>query len=220
MVLVFDIAGVSVAGVQLPLSSRVFEEYQNHLPESLASAAQVRKEDYVAGRLCAFKASALLGLSLSKLPTHSDRTPIWPQNLCGSISHSKKLAVSCVSSADHYFSLGIDAEEIMDDHIDISEQVANANELALVKNNLGLTILFSAKEALYKAIYPIVKSFVDFKEVEMTAINFSKNTFEIDARSENLLKLGLNQFQGSFQIIDNTVVTLITIKHRGEHVDS
>lgn len=220
MVLVFDIAGVSVAGVRLPLCSSVFKEYQNHLPESLASAAQVRKEDYVAGRLCAFKASSLLGLSLTKLPTHSDRTPIWPQNLCGSISHSKKLAVSCVSSTDHYFSLGIDAEELLDDHIDISEQVANSNELSLVENKLGLTVLFSAKEALYKAIYPIVKSFVDFKEVEMTAIDFAKKTFEIKALSENLLKLGLNHFQGSFQLIDNTIVTLITIKHRGNHVDS
>lgn len=220
MVLVFDIAGVSVAGVKLPLSSTVFEEYQNHLPESLASAAQVRKEDYVAGRFCAFKASSLIGFSLTKLPTHSDRTPIWPQNLCGSISHSKKLAVSCVSSTDHYFSLGIDAEELLDDHIDISEQIANPHELELVQNKLGLTILFSAKEALYKAIYPIVKSFVDFKEVELTAIDFDEKTFQIFSRSENLLKLGLEQFQGSFQLIDNTVVTLITIKNRGNNVDS
>ena len=67
MVLVFDIAGVSVAGVKLPLSSTVFEEFQNHLPESLASAAQVRKEDYIAGRFCAFKASNLKCLSLKKM---------------------------------------------------------------------------------------------------------------------------------------------------------
>lgn len=212
MVVDFGIEGIRVEAVRLPLLTHLFDEFKNHLPPSLNQAAEVRKNDFIAGRICAFKASAKLGVSLLALPIAEDRGPLWPHQLSGSISHSKKMAISCVARREEFFSLGIDAEEIISEQIDVAQQIASCNELSLVKDKLALTILFSAKEALYKAIYPLVKKYIDFKEVELTQIDFTQNTFSLRAVSKNLQDLGFDHFEGQFQIKDKTVITLIIIK--------
>ena len=217
MELGFDIHGISVVGVNLPLPEELYLEFQSHLPEALLKASDSRKIDFIAGRICAFLAAKKLGRDLHELHPSADRSPLWPSSLRGSISHSKRIAVSCVALSENYRSIGIDAEELIANEVDIKSQVANERELQLIADRfqLGLTILFSAKEALYKAIYPLVKTYIDFKDVEITSIDFKNQTFEIRSLTDELISRNLIMFSGSYQIKDRTVITLVTLLEVG-----
>src|SRR2546426_12618717 len=54
---------------------------------------------------------------------------------------------------------------------DISDLICGEAELGWVRGGdfqERLTMIFSAKEAIYKAFYPLCRRYIDFKEVELT----------------------------------------------------
>lgn len=145
------------------------------LPSSLARAVPKRQAEFLAGRYCAYKASAALNHPLTALAIREDRSPDWPTALIGSITHTTGIAACLTGLASHYRGLGVDMEWL------VTEQSAEALRSQIVtdtdKSTLdamadektGLTLLFSAKEAVYKAIHPTVRRYVDFKEVSCLA---------------------------------------------------
>lgn len=69
--------------------------------------------------------------------------------------------------------LGIDMEQLIDAPADVSDLIAQPEELALLAPlgaQRALTLLFSAKEALYKALYPEVRQFFDFTAARAAAL--------------------------------------------------
>lgn len=215
----FNIEEISVFGISLPVANTVFKEFETFLPDNLKNAAIVRKEEFVAGRFCAVQAAKNIGLALNALPSSASRAPMWPDGIIGSISHSKKLAISCVSKPEAFDSVGIDAEEILSQELDIQDTIASPAELSLIRSNfrLGLTVIFSAKEAFYKALYPKVKCFIDFKEVELVKIDLQRGDLELKLTSHNpLLSPYRGVYQGHFQLHDDTVISLVTIPVKNE----
>jgi enterobactin synthetase component D len=209
MLLDFNIQGVSIFGATLPLDSHVQNQYAALLPLQMKDVAAVRQQEFIAGRYCAFKASKELGIHLESLPSAKTREPVWPQDIVGSISHSKLLALSCISLAVNYDSLGIDAEEILSESVaeSVQETIATSDEAALLNKK------FSAKEAFYKALFPLTREFIDFKEVKLLALDTEKRTFELVLDSSNLkLSKFLGNYSGSYQQVGDTIVTLVTIK--------
>lgn len=221
----FNIHGVSIFGSPLPLSSQVEQDYAYCLPVVLKDVAQVRKNEFIAGRYCAIQAAKNIGLTIESLPIAKTREPIWPAGMMGSISHSKQMAISCISNNSDYLSLGIDAEEMMKPEVaaEVALTIATQEEinfLETLNSSLGLTILFSAKEALYKALYPLVRTFIDFKEVKLVSLDFTLGTFELELVSSNpILTKYLGRYMGSFRMMNQTVVTFVSIP-KDQHVHS
>ena len=105
----------------------------------------------------------------------ADRLPQWPAGWLGSISHSSLVAVAVASRSSSCMALGIDVEKWLDDKscADVREQVAAPGELELFGGSTeqrALTLLFSAKETLYKALYPQVRQFFDFMAACVVAV--------------------------------------------------
>jgi 4'-phosphopantetheinyl transferase EntD len=96
--------------------------------------------------------------------------PLWPQGIVGSISHCYPWGVAVVAEASKHSAVGIDlesAERLQE--TDISNLVCE-NELQWVQEGRvweRLLMVFSAKEAVYKAFYPIYRRYIDFKQVEL-----------------------------------------------------
>lgn len=153
------------------------------LPHSLRRASKKRQQEFIAGRYCALRALQGAGHELDvELPIGEDRLPIWPTGWTGSISHCTSVTMAMAGQASLHSSLGVDVEEWMDAHVARSTQseIGLPGEIALFHDlspHHALTLLFSAKEALYKALYPLVRQFFDFKAVQ--AINVTESTLTL-----------------------------------------
>jgi enterobactin synthetase component D len=157
----------------------------NPLPPSLGRASPKRQSEYLAGRACVVAALLAGGCAADAAAPPAmgeDRLPQWPPGWLGCITHGHGEAIAAVSHVDATRLLGIDVERLIDPVSvnGIAELVALGGELAQFTDctpSQALTILFSAKESLYKALYPEVRRFMDFSAARVTA--FSAGALEL-----------------------------------------
>ncbi|MCL7462061.1 4'-phosphopantetheinyl transferase superfamily protein [Pseudomonas sp. NW5] len=134
------------------------------LPDALQTAAAKRRCEYLAGRVCAAAALQQLGGGWQYPPRGSDRAPRWPHGYSGSLTHSHGWAVAVVAHGHHWRSLGVDAErQIAPERaarlarqILVEEEIAHFNRQDPGAAAEYLTLCFSLKESLFKALYPLV----------------------------------------------------------------
>ena len=204
--------------ISLPLAADDKKGLLEYLPPQLKSVASKRIEQFLAGRWCAIKASEKLGLIIDEVGIGPDRSPIWPDEIVGSISHTKKYAISVVGKSEDYLSVGVDVEEIIDSNRfgDIASKVVTKidQDLLISSKNKEMcgTIVFSAKESLYKCLNPIVGMYIGFLEASVHSIDFENRAFEIELHS-NIEQLNSwnKKYSGSFFEKDNLIGTMIYI---------
>ena len=148
------------------------------LPERLASAVLERRAHYLAGRFCARAVLTALEPQLASFALESgeQREPLWPAQVVGSITHTRGFAAAAVGRRDAYRGIGIDIERWMKPEAPgtIGRRVAFGDELAAAVDATGwpaheaLTLLFSAKESVYKALFPTVGRYFGFAEARVT----------------------------------------------------
>ncbi|HEN8221999.1 TPA: 4'-phosphopantetheinyl transferase superfamily protein [Pseudomonas aeruginosa] len=133
-----------------------------------------RRREFLAGRLCALHSLLEMGVDAEFPLPAQDRMPIWPPGILGSISHCASVAVAMAAPASRFHALGIDVETLIDAEIaqDIRHSVGRDRELECLERSIpccarSLTLLFSAKEALYKALYPFSRQYKDFHAAEI-----------------------------------------------------
>ena len=143
-------------------------------PERFDRMALKRKAEYLAGRILVKRGLAEWGLSGFQLKNREDRSPIWPEAISGSITHSKHMAVVALAECSHTYFLGIDCEEWLTEKRaeQVQRMIASEAEMKILTDsglNSGeaLTYLFSAKESLYKAVYKDVKRYFGFDAVRL-----------------------------------------------------
>lgn len=143
------------------------------LPER---AVAKRRAEFLAGRFAAL--SALQKLGAFEAPgRHDDGSPRWPREVVGSITHGAGRALCAVALSRELRSLGIDAESLLKPSysVELQRRICSDDELALLDARLGLpphvlvTLAFSAKESLYKCLYPLVGRFMDFHAARVVA---------------------------------------------------
>lgn len=159
------------------LESAEFSELGLVLPERLETAIPKRKAEFLAGRYCAQKALKKMGVSCSHtIAIGENRVPCWPAGTVGSITHSKGFASAIVASSDVARSIGVDSEAL------IAEKTANnvsrhiLTDMERYEENAGLvssdrqylTLIFSAKESIFKCLYPLVQQYFDFRHAMVT----------------------------------------------------
>lgn len=138
----------------------------------VARAVEKRRREFTTGRACARLALERLGIAAVAIPNGERGEPVWPSGVVGSITHCRGYCASAVARADDVAAIGIDAEvhEPLPDGV--LEQVAFGRELQMVADRGGDVcldkLLFSAKEAIYKAWFPLARRWLGFEDVELT----------------------------------------------------
>ena len=148
-----------------PDAKLVFEPVEpttlDHLPEVARNWAERRRNSFAAGRLAAAKALMAVGYrGCTTLGITSDGLPAWPPGWLGSISHAETVATAVVVPAQstEVSVLGVDLERIIAP--ETAAEIATAIMPEALPGASGLpfaeeiTRVFSAKEALYKALFP------------------------------------------------------------------
>lgn len=139
--------------------------------ECVAGAVHKRRQEFAAGRSCARLALAALGYGPEPLVVGPDRSPIWPEGVTGSISHTSGYCIAAVACTATVRAVGIDAEYIGGVTDDLWDTLFVDTELlwlyrqARVARVEAATILFGAKEAFYKCQYSLTRAWLDFKDV-------------------------------------------------------
>jgi 4'-phosphopantetheinyl transferase EntD len=141
----------------------------------VSSAVPSRRSEFFAGRECARKAIADLGFQPTVIGVHPDRSPIWPNGLIGTISHSSTLCLAAVArQKDDALSIGLDIEpdsplpEGMWDTICTSNERTWLDGLPSGQSARQALRIFTAKESAYKAQYPLTQEFFEFEDLEIS----------------------------------------------------
>src|SRR4030088_878529 len=168
------------AAFALPLSAEV----RSRLPQALRHATQKRQREFLAGRWCAEEALQCLGAGSTDVAMAKDRTPIWPVGVVGSITHTGDFAAAAVAWAADIAGLGIDSEQIINPAAarDIAD-ICMVDEATLFKAAHGrsfcefCTFVFSAKEAVFKCLFPLTRKFLEFSDVRITSLDWNRRYF-------------------------------------------
>lgn len=131
-----------------------------------ASVVQSRALQFSTGRMVARAALGRVGLAPCEIGRH-DRLPIWPASAVGSIAHTSTMAAAIVAPATRHDGLGIDIEGRTAVSPEVAERVLTPAERAWLPAPEWRTMVFSGKEAIYKAVYPLTGEFLGFRDVEL-----------------------------------------------------
>jgi len=148
-------------------------------PASIQRSVAKRQAEFLAGRLCARAAlQRLEGLDCTP-PIGEDRAPVWPAHICGSITHSTGRAAAIVARKDQWRGLGMDLENLLNPERArrLAGEILTAPEMQRMAASpsehlaLWVTLTFSVKESLFKALYPIVQQRFYFEHAEVLEWN-------------------------------------------------
>lgn len=140
---------------------------------AIRSAVAQRQHEFIGGRVMARRAMTRLGVAPQAVPAGPDRAPMWPDGLVGSITHSKVWCAAVVARDDKIRSVGIDVEDARSVGPELWRIVCTASELSWIStlpaddHELAATALFSAKESVFKAQYPLTRRMLDHQAVEV-----------------------------------------------------
>ncbi|PVZ87809.1 4-phosphopantetheinyl transferase [Serratia sp. S1B] len=196
----------------------LFNQWNISLPEQFRTAVTKRKAEYLAGRYCAQQQLEALGIRAFELHQGEDRAPIWPTNVIGSISHHHRSAIVVTSLAENNVFLGIDTELIMKTDVaeNLREMIINEQENRLMAHSgmtfrLALTLIFSLKESLYKALYPQVHKFFDCHAARVIEFSPQQGRCQLQlTESLNAVHTAGSIYQGQFIWDNQEVTTLVT----------
>jgi 4'-phosphopantetheinyl transferase EntD len=195
---------------------------------SLGPAVEKRRQEFVTGRACARLALERLGAPVVAIPRGQRGEPLWPAGVVGSITHCLGYRACAVAWSDAVVALGIDAEPNAPLADGVLEKVAHGRELVSFgrrgpraggETELDLPrLLFSAKEAVYKAWFPLTGQWLGFEDVELS-IDVARATFRAKLLVEGPVVDGarLTEFLGRWAVEDGVICTAVAIPTRACH---
>jgi 4'-phosphopantetheinyl transferase EntD len=142
---------------------------------AVAGAGAERRREFGTVRYCARKALRQLGVPAVPILPDGDRAPRWPVGVVGSMTHCAGYRAAVVARSGELSGLGIDAEPHGALPPDTLDFVLRDEErlwlLGLADADPALhwdRIAFCAKEAVYKAWFPLTRRWIGFDEVSTT----------------------------------------------------
>lgn len=143
--------------------------------ERIARAVPSRRREFGTGRWCARQAMAALGQPPAAIPAGARGAPAWPDGITGSITHCAGYRAAAVARTSEIAAIGIDAEPDQPLPDGVLGIVARPEEVTMLAGlgapAAGLSwdkLLFSAKEATYKAWFPLTGRWLGFEDASIT----------------------------------------------------
>ncbi|MDP9793648.1 4'-phosphopantetheinyl transferase EntD [Catenuloplanes nepalensis] len=140
---------------------------------AIARAVPKRRHEFTTGRWCARSALATLGLPPAPIVPGERGAPTWPPGTTGAITHCPGYRAAAVARTTTIASVGIDAEA----HAPLPDGVLALVSLPAEREWISQAppgthwdrLLFSAKESVYKAWFPLTHRWLGFEEAHLTA---------------------------------------------------
>ncbi len=192
----------------------------------VARAVEKRRREFTVVRGCARRAMDKLGVAPQAILSGHRGAPQWPAGVIGSMTHCQGYGAAALAHATDLASLGIDAEP----HLPLPDNVLPSVALPAEDRRLRDLaadhpavhwdrLLFSAKESVYKAWFPLTGKWLDFTEadIEIGAPGGHPASGRFRAR---LLVPGpvvdghrVNHFEGRWMVGRGLVTTAVTVAY-------
>ncbi|WP_318200386.1 4'-phosphopantetheinyl transferase family protein [Streptomyces sp. SCL15-4] len=189
-------------------------------------AVAKRRREFAAVRGCARRAMEKLGVPPQAVLSGERGAPLWPAGLTGSMTHCDGYCAAALVRAADLASLGIDAEphgplpEGVGDSVFLPAESARLGELAVRRPAVHWDrLLFSAKESVYKAWFPLTRKWLDFSEADITLDPDPGGEPYGTLRAELLVPgplVGgrrLQVFEGRWMVRDGVAATSVVVPH-------
>ena len=186
------------------------------LPEERAlveGAVAQRLAEFATTRHCARLALRRFGLPDRPILRGPKREPIWPENFVGSLTHCSGFRAAAAARGAQVVTIGIDAEP----HAAIAERVRQRvlrteerQRVAKMPADIHWDrVIFSAKESVYKAWFPLAQRFLDFDDASVT-IDPAGGIFHARLLVEPPISLPA-ELEGRYLVEDGLVLTAIAV---------
>ena len=181
---------------------------------AVARAVAKRRQEFTTGRACARVALARLGLPPSPIPRGEQGDPQWPAGVVGSITHCAGYRAGAVAWRRDVRTIGLDAEPHGPLPAGVLSTVASAAEQARLAELATAApqihwgrLLFSAKESVYKAWFPLTGQWLGFSDA---AIDFDPASGRFTARIL-LADPPVAGFAGRWRVENGLLATAIAV---------
>ena len=214
-------------GALVPLATGV--ERFGDAPESallpseaaeVAGAMPERRREFATVRACARTALLRIGMPPVAILPDAEGAPRWPVGVVGSLTHCTGYRAAVVARSNVLRGVGIDAEphealpgETLDYVVRADEWDA-LRDLAARRPDLHWDrIAFCAKEAVYKAWYPLTRRWLDFSDLSVALR--TDGTFRVrPCRRTRGAGIALDAVSGRWMVGRGLILTTATIDHR------
>ncbi|GAB3033608.1 4'-phosphopantetheinyl transferase superfamily protein [Oleiagrimonas citrea] len=189
----------------------------------IRKAIPARRREFSAGRAAARRALSEAGAGEAcSVIANADRSPQWPANFNGSITHCEGFCSAVVARSFDAAGLGFDAEVAQSLESDLHHLVCRPNDLehfCSLPHIDGVDwpkLAFSAKESFYKCYYPVAQSFLGFRDVSVVFHHVAKSmysgTFSIVLENKSKpMPRHSSEFVGRWVVDDERVYTGVTL---------
>ena len=128
--------------------------------DHLARAVPKRRAEFAAGRRAARIALAALGHPPQAIPVGTGRAPLWPAGVAGSLTHDRGLALAAVVASGEDIGIDLTAAEALPGE---TRRAILPHDAEAGLDDLAARAAFSAKESLFKALFPCIETYFGFE---------------------------------------------------------
>ena len=135
-------------------------------------AVESRVDEFVSGRMMAEAALSDLGAPTRGVGRDNQGRPEWPAGSTGSITHTEGYCAAAVGDVSEICSLGIDVELNRPLPVGLVDEVRSPGDRCPIEqlDSMGVSwssLIFSAKESVYKALNPLDGRWLEFHDVNV-----------------------------------------------------
>ncbi|TPV96419.1 MAG: 4'-phosphopantetheinyl transferase superfamily protein [Myxococcales bacterium FL481] len=139
----------------------------------VAHAVRKRQREFASARVCARRLLSQMAIQPTAIVPDADRCPQWPGGVVGSITHTRHFSVVALAPANACTGLGVDIEPRTSIEVELSRIICLEPERDWLEQHppdqrgLWVRRFFCAKEAFYKAQFPLTRRKLGFKDVHV-----------------------------------------------------
>ena len=190
--------------------------------QALGNVVPKRRLEFTLGQHCAREALRLVGLTPRPILVGRAREPLWPSEVVGSITHAGGFYAAAVARRLHVASIGIDTEthEVLPPGV-LAEVASDEERGALqILPRVRVCwdrVLFSAKESVFKAWYPVASRWLGFQDVRLVIrpelTNPACGRFEAQLLGLSLDVGGraVTCLEGRYSALDEHILTAVVV---------
>ncbi len=188
----------SVFSEAVPANVDLYPEEERFTKQMVAR----RLQEFQHGRSCARLALSMLGQPPGPVGRGKHREPLWPAGFIGSISHAGDHAAAAVAATDLFLGIGLDMEFADPIEDCLIASICRPEEIGRVDDGEDIgyraKLLFSIKESIYKCMWPLIRQFVDFTEIEVRLVDDS-DRYEAIAHTAKCDAVPIDRLSGRYR---------------------